>query len=166
MTAVTTHARALCAAACAILLVGWLSQPGNAAEGAQLRLAFGSDAGTRTLTLSQLRAKPATVFATTTPWTDGVQEFRGVALSHLLGPGAAGTTLRLVAQNDYEITMPAPDPDSAFPIIAFERNGAEMSLRDKGPYWLVYPYDSAPEFTDQTILSRSIWQLIEVHVVD
>jgi hypothetical protein len=37
-----------------------------------------------------------------------------------------------------------------------------MSVRDKGPLWLIYPYDSKAEYQSETIYSRSIWQLVKI----
>jgi hypothetical protein len=44
-------------------------------------------------------------------------------------------------------------------MIAYARNGEPMSLREKGPFWLVYNYDADPAFRTETVYSRSIWQL-------
>jgi hypothetical protein len=34
-----------------------------------------------------------------------------------------------------------------------------MSLREKGPLWVIYPYDSDPAYRTEETYSRSIWQL-------
>ena len=49
-------------------------------------------------------------------------------------------------------------------MIAYERNGAVMSVRDKGPLWIVYPYDSNPDYQTEEIYARSIWQLEKITV--
>jgi hypothetical protein len=51
-------------------------------------------------------------------------------------------------------------------MIAFRMNGAPMSVRDKGPLWIVYPYDSDPRFQTEIIYSRSIWQLDRLEVLN
>jgi hypothetical protein len=45
-------------------------------------------------------------------------------------------------------------------------NGAPLSRREKGPYWLVYPYDSDPIFQSETVYTRSIWQLVSIERED
>jgi hypothetical protein len=40
-----------------------------------------------------------------------------------------------------------------------------MSVRDKGPLWVVYPFDDVPAYQSETIYSRSIWQLDRIEVV-
>jgi hypothetical protein len=37
-----------------------------------------------------------------------------------------------------------------------------MSIREKGPLWLVYPYDLNKAYQSETIYSRSIWQLVRI----
>jgi hypothetical protein len=49
-------------------------------------------------------------------------------------------------------------------MIAYLRNGNPMPLRDKGPLWIVYPFDSSSDFQSETIYSRSIWQLNRIAV--
>lgn len=117
--------------------------------------------------LEMLRALPAETIRTTTIWTEGEQEFTGVPLQALLDHvGATGTTLRSVAINDYAVDIPASDAAEGGPILAYERNGAPMSVRDKGPLWIVYPYDSDSRFRTEVIYSRSIWQLNRIDVTD
>lgn len=68
------------------------------------------------------------------------------------------------AINDYSVEIPLADAVEGGPIVAYERNGAVMSLRDKGPLWIVYPFDSDPAYQTEAIYSRSIWQLEEITV--
>jgi hypothetical protein len=116
--------------------------------------------------LDLLTALPSETFETSTIWTDGVQEFRGVSLDVLLEHvGATGDNLQLRALNDYRITIPASDAREGGPIVAYEQNGNPMSIRNKGPLWLVYPYDSTTDYQTEEIYARSIWQLIEIEVL-
>lgn len=102
---------------------------------------------------------------TTTIWTDGLQTFVGVELDDLLvAVGAEGATLRAIAHNDYAVDIPVSDAVNGGPIIAFLRNGEAMSLREKGPLWVIYPFDSAPQYQTELIYSRSIWQLDRIEV--
>ena len=39
-----------------------------------------------------------------------------------------------------------------------------MSVREKGPLWIVYPYDSNIAFQTETIYARSIWQLDRISI--
>lgn len=117
--------------------------------------------------LDMLRALPADTFTTTTIWTNGPQQFKGVPLHALLAKlGASGQALRSIAINAYEVQIPVSDAEKGGPIIAYELNGNPMSVRDKGPLWIVYPYDSDPRFRTEVVYSRSIWQLDQIVIVD
>lgn len=115
---------------------------------------------------AMLEALPRTSFTTTTIWTQGKQRFTGVKLGDLLTAVAAeGETLRATALNDYEIKMPLDEArDGA--LVAYAMNGEAMSVRDKGPLWIVYPYDSDTAYQSETIYARSIWQLDRIHIED
>lgn len=121
--------------------------------------------GTETTYSEQdLRDLNTVQFFTTTPWTDGVQDFVGTPMADVIAGVNGGYHLRLTAINDYVVTMPlsviAPD----YPLIVYERNGAPMSVRDKGPYWVLFPFDSDPSFLTESMLSRSIWQLVKIEI--
>ena len=110
--------------------------------------------------IEDLKAMPTTVVRTQTIWTDGVQEFTGVLLADLLNQlGISGGMLDAVAINDYLVEIPVSDAIEGGPIIAYMRNGALMSVRDKGPLWVIYPYDSNLDYQRAEIYARSIWQL-------
>lgn len=115
--------------------------------------------------LALLEGLGSVVIETTTIWTDGLQTFEGVELIDLLAAiEAEGTSLRAIAHNDYAVDIPVADAVEGGPIVAFLRNGDEMSIREKGPLWVVYPYDSTPEYQSETIYSRSVWQLNRIEV--
>lgn len=104
-------------------------------------------------------------FATTTPWTEGPQEFTGVPLQALVEAlGVTSGTIRATAINDYAIEVPVTDAVQGGPILAYLQNGTPMSVRDKGPLWLVYPYDLNQDYQTEVIFSRSIWQLVRLDV--
>ncbi|WP_176084504.1 oxidoreductase [Martelella sp. HB161492] len=114
---------------------------------------------------AMLDALPQQTFTTGTIWTDGTNSFSGVALSDLLKlVGAHGKTLRLVALNDYAVEIPLAAIDPKAPIVALRIDGSEMSVRDKGPLWLMYPFDSNPSYRTEVTYSQSIWQLTKIEV--
>ncbi|MFM7446066.1 MAG: oxidoreductase, partial [Tabrizicola sp.] len=51
------------------------------------------------------------------------------------------------------------------PILAYLQNGEPMSVREKGPLWVVYPYDLKAEYQTEVTFSRSIWQLVRLDLV-
>ncbi|MEY8802512.1 molybdopterin-dependent oxidoreductase [Leisingera sp. XS_AS12] len=117
--------------------------------------------------LEMLQELGTVEFETSTIWTQGVQTFEGVPLSALVESlGMSGTTLRATAINDYAVDIPISDAVEDGPIIAYKLNGEEMSVRDKGPLWIVYPYDSKTEYQSEVVYSRSIWQLDRIEVIE
>lgn len=119
-----------------------------------------------TLTSSDLSALPQVSFETRTPWTEGISRFSGPSLVAVLtkfnaGPGA----LRLTAVNNYIVDMPRDLVLAEAPIIATELNGKPFTRRDKGPLWIVFPYDSKAEYRNEIIYAVSIWQLIQITVL-
>ena len=105
-------------------------------------------------------------FDTSTIWNEGVQTFTGVQIVDLLEElGAKGDVLRASAVNDYSMDIPVSDAVEGGPIVAFLRNGARMNLRNKGPLWIVYPYDENPDYQSELIYSRSVWQLDRIEVL-
>jgi len=117
--------------------------------------------------LEMLMALDETVIETTTIWTEGAQVFQGVGLDVLMEAlGVSQGTLLATAINDYTVEIPVSDAVAGGPIIAYKLNDATMSVRDKGPLWVVYPYDSSPDYRTEVIYSRSIWQLDRIEVVE
>lgn len=117
--------------------------------------------------LEMLRELGATEFSTSTIWTDGEQRFTGVSLHVLMGAlGVKDGTLRATAINDYTVEIPVADAVPGGPMIAYEMNGNTMSIRDKGPLWVIYPYDQNADYRTEVIYSRSIWQLDRIEAVE
>ena len=117
--------------------------------------------------IDMLRSFGETSFTTTTPWTDGLQTFTGVSLKTLAEAlELEGGTLSATAINDYAVSIPVSDAVENGPIVAYLRNGEAMSVRDKGPLWIVYPYDADEKYQAEVIYSRSIWQLDRLEVSD
>jgi hypothetical protein len=116
--------------------------------------------------LAMLEAMPKATIATSTPWTDGVTTFEGVALGDVLKRvGATGTGLNLKALNDYAAPVPVADAGLGA-ILAFRVNGAFISIREKGPLWLIYPFDEHPDLKREEIYSRAVWQIRSIDVLN
>lgn len=113
-----------------------------------------------------LEALPATTFETSTIWTEGVHSFTGVSLADLAAElGVENGQFLATAINDYTVEIPVGDAVEGGPIIAYLMDDEEMSVRDKGPLWVIYPYDSDADFRSEVIYSRSIWQLDRLEIV-
>lgn len=140
-----------------ILRVSGLLERGNVVEGSKSVAEFDLD---------MLRHFGPKTISTSTIWSSGKIDFLGVPLSSVLRAiGAEGRTLRLTALNDYTIDMPVSMIEAEVPILAYEMNGALLSSRDKGPLWVIYPFDSVSKYQNEESYSRSVWQLVRIEVL-
>ncbi|WP_273793463.1 oxidoreductase [Brucella anthropi] len=102
---------------------------------------------------------------TTNPWYDGRVRFEGVLMDKLMTlVGAKGTNVTAVALNDYVSKLPMEDFTKFNVILAMKRDGNYMPVRDKGPLFIIYPYDSDPQLQTQTYYTRSAWQVAKLIV--
>lgn len=102
---------------------------------------------------------------TTTSWTDGVVEFTGPTVASVLdAAGATGKVLHAVAVNDYAVDLDADELRRYGAILAMRQDGRQLSLRDKGPLWVVLPRDRFPELMDEANNAKWIWQLRAIDV--
>jgi hypothetical protein len=112
-----------------------------------------------------LEALGTSSFTTTTPWYDGAVTFEGVLMTRVMeAVGARGETVTALALNDYATELPVSDFARYRVLLALKRNGAYMPVRDKGPLFIVYPYDSDPDLKSRRYHSRSVWQLAQLIV--
>jgi len=114
---------------------------------------------------AMIEALPQRETRTSTPWFEGPQLFTGPLLSDLMAAaGASGSELRVVAINDYAASMPWADIESFPVILAIRHNGQTMSVRDKGPLFVIYPFDEQPELANELYFARSVWQVAAIEV--
>lgn len=115
--------------------------------------------------LEMIRALGVKVIRTKTPWTDSVAEFEGVLLRDIMAAvGAKGASIHAVALNDYKVDIPAADYSSNNVIVAYKLNGHILRVRDKGPLWVIYPWDDVPALRSEMTYARSIWQMNRIRV--
>ncbi|NKX43202.1 molybdopterin-dependent oxidoreductase [Roseicyclus persicicus] len=117
---------------------------------------------------ADLTAMATETFTTTTIWTEGEVEFSGPPLAEVLraaGLAADVRRLRLTALNDYSVEIETDRIEAAAPIIANRIDGQPFSVRDKGPLWLVFPYDSDARFRSESVFAVSVWQLRRIEAL-
>jgi len=84
--------------------------------------------------------------------------------SILEAAGAHGTKLKIIALNDYSAEVPVEDAEKLDTILATRMNGETMSVRDKGPLFLIYPFDKDASLFNEKYFSRSVWQIKTIEV--
>ena len=108
-----------------------------------------------------LGSLPRHTVTTTTPWTQGKQIFEGVRMADILAHvGATGNLLTAYALNDYFIDIPVGDIATFDMLLADTHNGDRMSVRDKGPLWIIYP-NVEPTSNE---VNKMVWQLVRIVV--
>jgi hypothetical protein len=121
--------------------------------------------GTAQFDRAMLEALGQTSFSTSTPWYDGPRKFEGVPLAKLLDAvGATGDHIVATALNDYSTNIPVEDARKFGVILALKRDDAYMPVSDKGPIFIVYPFDNNPELKAQVYYKRSAWQVARIEV--
>ncbi len=111
-------------------------------------------------TMTMLEALRQKTFTTKTPWYPAPVEFTGPLLRDVLAAaGATGDKVVALALNDYKTEIPVADTTQHDMIVARLMNGKPMAIRDRGPLFIVYPFDSKPELQAERYYDRSAWQL-------
>jgi hypothetical protein len=129
------------------------------------RISVTNGAETASFDREMLEALGTRSFTTQTPWYNAPVKFEGVPLDKLMGVvGASGDHVTALALNDYSTDIPIDDFSKYNVILALKRDGDYMPVKDKGPLFIVYPYDSAPELKHQKFYSRSAWQVARIVV--
>lgn len=152
----------------ALIAAALTAGPISAREGDECSMVILTVTGTdisASFSVEELEELGTQTIATSTIWSEGVQEFTGLPLITLLEYlGVSEGTLVAQAINDYSVEIPVSDAVEDGPLLAIHRNGEAMSIRDKGPIWLVYPYDLNAKYRSEIIYSRSIWQLDRIQI--
>jgi hypothetical protein len=124
-----------------------------------------NESGKAVFDLASLEKLGMVSFQTTSPWYDGRTTFTGISLQKLMDyVGAKGSVVKVTALNDYTTNVPLSDFKKYNVILALKVNGEYMRVRDKGPLFVVYPYDSLPELNNQIYYSRSAWQVSRMNI--
>lgn len=112
---------------------------------------------------AMLEALGTTGFDCHCPWYDGKVSFEGPLMRDVLKlAGSEGESATAIAVNDYSTEIPLADFTKYDVILAMKRDGKTLTLRDKGPLFIVYPYDSDHELQQEKYYMRSAWQVAEL----
>lgn len=115
--------------------------------------------------MAALKAMPRKTINTSTPWTQGVVEFAGVSFNDLMSAvGVKGETVKVTALNDYSVTMTVADLVENNAILAYELGGKALSVREKGPLWIIFPFDSDERYRNDAYWSKAVWQVRDMDI--
>jgi len=135
-----------------------LMRPAHAEDSPILTISF-QDGTRKVLSLQDMDRFPQIEIRTTTPWHAGVQTFSGPSLLAVLAAfDLARATILARAINNYETLLETAQITPDYPILATRQNGETMTVRDKGPIFVIFPYDRLGH-QDKALLRQSVWQL-------
>jgi hypothetical protein len=163
------HRRLFTGSLCASCLGGARAQSAPLLTVSGVRLENPAQGRRRAFDRAALEALPRRELAAHTPWFDGRAVFAGPLLRNVLAAAGAPAnfngTLRCTALNDYRVDVPAADARGFDVVVAHIRDGKPMTVRDKGPLFVIYPFDEHPQLRNSTYYSRCIWQLKAIELV-
>lgn len=114
---------------------------------------------------TMIEALPHTQIKTENPWDHGPNVYEGVLLRDLMSyVKADGKTVTVSALNDYRADIPAADLQKYDVILAYKRDGVDLPVRDKGPFFVVFPFTDVPELATEARYAQSVWQVNRITV--
>jgi hypothetical protein len=97
----------------------------------------------------------------------GVSKVRGIEISKLLRANDLdGGNLRVTALDGYQMDVPRADVEKYPVLFALEIDGKRLTVREKGPAWVIYPVSGHTELDTPVYEARSVWQIKSVAVGD
>jgi hypothetical protein len=115
--------------------------------------------------MDMLEALPGRKGTMQTPWEREKITFEGPLMSAVLDAvEAKGSTVLVTALNEYAAEIPVSDFRKWPVILATRKNGGRMTVREKGPLFIVYPFDAASELYNEVYFGRSVWQVKRMEV--
>jgi len=123
-------------------------------------------AGAAVFDLAMLERLPQASFSTRTPWYSQSRKFTGPLLRDVLAVvGGHGSQLRAQALNDYRVDIPADDAQRFDLMLARLLDDKPMPVRDKGPLFVIYPFDQHAALRNALYFSRCAWQLRSIEIL-
>ena len=103
-----------------------------------------------------------------TPWRDEETIFEGVMLHDLLAEHGLENEheIKIVAENDYAVTLPQKAWMCAAAMIATRVDGQAHKRRARGPLQIVFPMSANAEYGKQDYLRYWVWMLARIEPLD
>lgn len=116
--------------------------------------------------IDDLAGLPRSRIITHTPWTDGPKTFEGALLRDVIGDiehNSGFSKIVAAAHNDYTTEIPLKDLKSYDVLLAWKMDGVQLTLADKGPFWIIYPLDRIGDAKTEH-LHKMVWQVRDMRV--
>lgn len=108
---------------------------------------------------------PQKSITTTSHITDDPITYSGPLFTDLLNlAGAQGDLVTVVAWDDYLAEIKVEDLNKYGVILATHENGKQLSMEDRGPMYVVFPFSDYPEIRNDLYYNKSVWQIKTIEV--
>jgi len=105
------------------------------------------------------------VIVTDTPWMEGANKFEGPLLRDIIDfVGGQGRSVIATALNGYKVVIPYQDMIDYPVILALKKDDNLLSIRKRGPGWVIYPWSDNRSLQNNRYYTRSIWQLKKLEI--
>ena len=134
----------------------------NAATRADLSVRL-KDGQHQVLSFENLHGLVQYDLTTSTPWYDNETTFRGPLMRDVLALANFNSdTILATAVNDYRVEIPMQDVLEHDVVLAHTINAQRLTIRTRGPLFVIYPFDQVAGLRLSTYYSRCIWQLTHI----
>jgi hypothetical protein len=89
---------------------------------------------------------------------------RGATFDDAMLASLPRRTMKVAALNDYVADVPFADALTYDVILADRIDGAPIPVRERGPLFIIYPFDQVPSLRNEQYYERSVWQVKSIEV--
>ncbi|MBD1574469.1 hypothetical protein HC725_14495 [Vibrio sp. S17_S38] len=129
---------------------------------AEVLLTLESSSGYRKiLSREELEALPQESFTTSTPWTKNPHTYQGPRLSLVTSNFPQPfQSIKVYGINGYAYDIKEKELKKYPFILAMKQDGKRMALRNKGPLWVLLPFNQYPKVDSiDEMLNKFVWQV-------
>lgn len=150
-----------------IFILQWLIMPCASATSEKILLNIHSDSQqvSEQYTLTQLQHLPQHEIRTKIPWTNETHTYRGPYLEEIFTLAKIkGEWLTLYALDHYQVSFNFKKIKMYKPILALQVDSKPLTIRTKGPIWLILPMSDYKELSAAIYNDYMIWHLIKISI--
>ncbi|MEM7683909.1 MAG: hypothetical protein AAF293_03730 [Pseudomonadota bacterium] len=135
---------------------------------ANASLTVATDEGETGYTPAELESFGTYAIRTVTPWRETAAEFVGVPLTEVLDAHglAEAPAIRVVAENDYAVTIPSTVWTEHDLLIATRVDGKAHNRRARGPIQFVFDMSQDPGTGDEEFQRNWVWMAARIEPVE
>ena len=150
----------------ALLMV---SPPLSADDSLPLEIVVEGKGPVALLSQSDLDSLTQQSIETVSPYFNGQIRFSGPELEAVLQHAAVSNVsdsrpITLRALNHYSVKTTTGALIETGAIVATRKSGSRLSLRDRGPFWIILPLSDRPELDNENYHRLLVWQLSHIEI--